>query len=250
MGYPGRGLVAVVLWAAAAGAGAEIRDVDGFDRVVFALPGKLTLQRADDHTLEIEASAEDLEHIQTRVRGGQLSIQWREGARGWFGGRPEGPITVRVGLPELHGLEVAGSGNVEGGTWLSETLEVEVNGSGSARFDEVAAEELSLEISGSGSIEVAAVDAALVKVEISGSGDVELAGTADRQEIEVMGSGDVVASELEGARVTVEIMGSGDVSVWATESLTAEVMGSGDVRYRGEPRVDVDEHGPGRVRAL
>lgn len=242
--------LAAVLTLPAAAAAAEARELQGFDRILFAVPGDLTLVQGDDFEVEIEADDADLERIETRVRGEELAIRWNEGLMGVLGGRPEGDIDVTVTLPMLERLELAGSGRVEGGSWLSEAFAVEVSGSGAARFAEIATEELVIEISGSGSVAVAEVDAAAARVEISGSGDVELAGAADEQQIEVMGSGDVDARDLEGARVEVDIMGGGDVVVWANESLSTEIMGSGDVRYRGSPRVARREFGSGRVRPL
>ncbi|HEX7038093.1 MAG TPA: head GIN domain-containing protein [Pseudomonadales bacterium] len=243
-------LLAALLLAGGTVRAAEQRSVSGFDRVMFALPGQLTLQQGDAFVLEIDAAEEDLERVETRVQDNELAIRWREGVRGWAGARDHGPIEVRLTLPALRSLEVAGSGDVDGGSWLGESLEVEVNGSGSVAFGEVTVEELSLEIAGSGSIRAAKVDTALARIDVRGSGDVHLAGAADRQEIEVMGSGDVALAELEGAHVEVEIMGSGDVTVWANETLEAEIMGSGDVSYRGTPKVELEKNGPGRVRTL
>jgi hypothetical protein len=228
----------------------ERREHVGFDAVVFAVPGSLELVRGDQFEVLIEAEAEDLERIATRVSGHELSVRWQQGMLGMWSGDPEGSIAVRVTLPALTRLEVAGSGDVEAGSWSTESLRVEVNGSGSVRFGELATEELIVELAGSGDIRVADLDAALARIEVRGSGDVELAGAADRQEIEVMGSGDVVAAELEGARVEVEVMGSGDVSVWATEHLSAEIMGSGDISYRGSASVEREEHGSGSVRQM
>lgn len=242
--------VGACLMGAAALAEVEERALEGFERVVFALPGNLVLQRGDAHRVVLEGLPGDLERIETRVSGKELAIRWDDGLLGMFGGRPEGQIQVRVTLPGLRALEVAGSGDVEGGSWLSERLSVEINGSGNARFAELAVEELSLEVAGSGGVAVADLDAAVARIEISGSGDVDLAGAADRQEIEVMGSGDVDAADLEGAEVSVEVLGSGDVAVWATETLSAEIMGSGDIRYRGSPRVEREEFGSGEVRPV
>lgn len=239
----------LLLAAGSAGAAEARRDLQDFDAVVFALPGTLTLQRGDSYEVVIDASDEDMGRIESEVRGSELVLRWSDGPFKLFN-RGDRRVRVRVTLPELRALEVAGSGDVEGGTWLSESMEVSVSGSGGARFDELATEELNLEVAGSGSIDVARVDSALARIEIRGSGDITLAGAADRQEIEVMGSGDVSAAELEGARVSVEIMGSGDVQVWANEELSAEIMGSGDVAYRGTPKVDSDRHGSGELRPL
>jgi len=242
----------VLSWALAAAAVAdtEERDLAGFDGVLFALPGTMIIEQGEGFEVLIDAQPEDLERIETKVSGDELVVRWDQGLLGMWGGRPEGPIRIRITMPELDSLEVAGSGDVEVGGWLAESLEVEVNGSGSVRFAELATEELSIEVAGSGDVRVPALDAADLQVEIRGSGNVTLAGAADRQEIEVMGSGDVDAAELEGARVEVDVMGSGDVTVWANGQLSVDIMGSGDVRYRGSPTIDVEEHGSGRVRAL
>lgn len=228
----------------------EVRRLDGFSRISFALPGQLTLRRGGSVEVVVEAAPGDLKRIRTEVRGDELAIGWDDGVPGMFRGDPAGDIQVRVTLPALQELDVSGSGRVDGGTWLSETFTLEVSGSGSAVFEELVTEELDIEVSGSGNVDAAKVDAAMARVEISGSGDVELAGAADRQHIEVMGSGDVIATELEGASVEVEITGSGDVAVWATENLSAEITGSGGVRYRGAPRVERELTGSGSVRAL
>ncbi len=228
----------------------QTRAVEEFRRVEFALPGTLILEQGDEYRLVIEALPEDLEKVETDVGDETLRIRWRQGWLGVFSAAPDGEIRVHVTAPELEGLELAGSGRVAGGAWLTETFSMEISGSGSIQLDELAAEELRVEVAGSGNTRIPRVDAARVRIEISGSGDVELAGVADQQHIEVMGSGDVRASELEGAQVRVEIMGSGDVRVWATDSLVAEILGSGDVRYRGDPRVEVEQHGSGSVRAL
>lgn len=245
------GMVLLVVLAGPVLAETEQRQAADFARVWFGLPGTLTLEQGDEFQVQVEADPDDLQRIETSVRGDTLNIRWKEGLFGMLGGEPHGEgIQVRVVLPALQGLELAGSGDVHGGSWLAESFTLEVKGSGQTRFDEIAAEEFVVELAGSGDVDVPKVDAAVVRIELMGSGDVSLAGVADRQSIEVMGSGDVEASELEGARVEVEIMGSGDVQVWAQENLSARIMGSGDVRYRGSPRVDNREHGSGRVRAL
>ena len=240
----------LALSAAIAVADSETRDLTGFDRVLFALPGELTLRQGGDFQVVVDAEPEDLKRITTEVSGRSLAVRWKDGVFGMFGGNAEGPIRVEVTLPTLTALEVAGSGNADAGTWLTDSLELEVNGSGSVRFAELATEELTLDVSGSGNVHIAQLDCAVARIEVHGSGDVELSGAADHQEIEVMGSGDVDVRNLEGSRVEVEIMGSGDVAVWANEQLDAEIMGSGDVRYRGSPSVDREEHGSGEVKPL
>jgi hypothetical protein len=122
----GRVALAAAIMAALIGGGnalaeTQSRDVSGFDRITFALPGSLTVSRGETFELSIDADSEDLERIETEVDGSALRIGWDEGMFGLFGGKPEGPIHVRVSLPALQALEVAGSGDVDAGNWLAES---------------------------------------------------------------------------------------------------------------------------------
>ncbi|MEZ5557503.1 MAG: head GIN domain-containing protein [Pseudomonadales bacterium] len=243
-------LVALLAIANLALAATESRDVAGFERIEFSLPGELVLEQGD-FGVTLEGKTDDLEKVVTEVSGKKLEVRWRHG--GWLGWGNDGPddkIRVVVSLPLLTGLEIAGSGDAGGGTWNAEKFQVTINGSGSVDLDGVAAENLEIGINGSGGVRIDGVDAAVLDLTIRGSGDVDLAGAADTQHITVAGSGDLDAADLEGANVTVGVMGSGNVKVWARETLDANVMGSGDVRYRGEAKVDRMEAGSGRVRPL
>lgn len=246
-----KALLLVLGLAAAAMAAADIetRTLSGFDRVVFALPGQLTLVRGERHEVILEARPDDLERIVTVVSGGELTLRWDDGLLGWGGG-PDGEITARVTLPALAGVTVAGSGSVAGTSWEAPALALEVRGSGDLQFAELASGELTVDVAGSGNVGIERLEAASVRVAVKGSGDVTLAGVAQTQVIEVTGSGDVDAAGLRGARLVVEIRGSGDVDVWATEQLVVAIMGSGDVGYRGEPRLERELRGSGRVRSL
>ncbi|MEQ8860270.1 MAG: head GIN domain-containing protein [Pseudomonadales bacterium] len=246
-----RGLILLLAAAAACPAAAETenRDVAPFDRVAFALPGTLTLERGEAHRVTVEALPEDLERIETRVSGSELTLAWKAGRWFWHQG-PEGEIRVRVVLPALTALALNGSGDVDAGSWRSDRLAAELRGSGDLRFADLSADEMALTIVGSGNASVTRLDAGRIRVRVDGSGDVVLAGTATAQEIEVRGSGNVDAVELEGVDVSVEVLGSGDVEVWSSGRLTADVRGSGDVRYRGEPELESKQRGSGEVRPL
>lgn len=225
------------------------RPLDAFDRLSFALPGTLTLERGGSHQVTIDADPEDLPHIDTRVSGGELHITWDDGSFGRSRG-PSGPIALHLVTPELRAVAIAGSGDVVGSEWQAEQFEVSINGSGSLHLQQLAADETDIALNGSGRVRVDGLDAGQLRVKLSGSGDVRLAGAADQQHIDVLGSGDVQAEDLEGATVDVTVTGSGDAAVWATETLAAKAIGSGDIRYRGSPRVERQEHGSGRVKPI
>lgn len=171
--------------------------------------------------VEAEGPAAVLDLIGTSVSGGV----WKVTTEGCFDSDVD--VVVRITLPSLGEVGVAGSGDVRSTTPF-------------------AGEKLRITIQGSGDMELP-LSYQEVDVDIQGSGDVALKGTASALNVSIAGSGGVEALELSTTRSEVEIMGSGSVSVTAIGELHAEIMGSGNVRYRGTPQVSSKIHGSGSV---
>ncbi|MHB8637222.1 MAG: head GIN domain-containing protein [Fimbriimonadaceae bacterium] len=106
-----------------------------------------------------------------------------------------GEITATIVCPEIDGVTLNGSGNIE------------VNGVKSPTFEGM----------------------------INGSGNLTANGAADSASFSIAGSGDIEASELHATTTKVNIAGSGNANVNASKKLDASVAGSGDVRYSGKP---------------
>jgi Putative auto-transporter adhesin, head GIN domain len=104
-----------------------------------------------------------------------------------------------------------------------------------------------LKVSGSGDVEAEDISTDELAVTISGTGDVEISGRADSQKIDISGSGDYQAEDLESKEAKIDAGGSGSALVNVSDELEAEVSGSGSVEYVGDPTVDQDVSGAGRV---
>jgi hypothetical protein len=104
-----------------------------------------------------------------------------------------------------------------------------------------------LEVSGSGSVEAESIDTYELAVTISGTGNVKMSGKADSQEIDISGSGSYRAGGLESKEAKIGVGGAGSAIVNVSEALDAEVSGSGSVEYIGDPTVNQDVSGAGRV---
>ncbi|MBK8341162.1 MAG: DUF2807 domain-containing protein [Flavobacteriales bacterium] len=171
--------------------------------------------------VEAEGPGAVLDLISTTVNGGV----WKVTTDGCFDSDVD--VVVRITLPSLGEVGVAGSGDVRSvAPFSGEKLRITVQGSG----------DVDLPLSYQD-----------VDVDIQGSGDVALRGTASALHVSIAGSGSVEALELSTTRSEVEIMGSGNVSVTAIGELDADIMGSGSVRYRGTPQVSSEIHGSGSV---
>lgn len=136
----------------------------------------------------------------------------------------DGRATVRVTLPRVEKLVVAGSGTMEADL-LEGDPEVTIAGSGTARTDRVEAGSLDVTIAGSGTYR-AAGRAKSLDLNIAGSGNAEMGGLrVDVAEVTIAGSGD--ADFASDGTVEAKIMGSGDVAVTGSARCTVSTMGSG-----------------------
>ena len=113
---------------------------------------------------------------------------------------------------------------------------------------ELSVEDLrALEVSGSGDVNAEGIDTDNLEVTITGSGAVEMGGRADSQNVSVSGSGNYRALELESKQAKVDVEGAGSALVNASDTLDATVGGAGSVEYAGDPAVEQDVSGAGRV---
>jgi hypothetical protein len=206
----------------------EQRSVGSYDGV--ALSGWFDIELVSGQEGELSLSGEEnlLEHLETEVKNGKLTIKSEKGYNLEPSSWKSGGIMVRVPVEEINSVTMSGSGDIVGKTKLrSDTMEVVMSGSG----------DIVLEL-----------DSDSVETSLSGSGDIRLSGNANTFNVRISGSGDVHAYELEAKEVDAVVSGSADIKVTATEILTARVSGSGDVHYRGNPgKVDSKTAGSGDV---
>jgi hypothetical protein len=205
----------------------ETRDVKNFSKVSFGIAGALTIKIGPEFSVVLEGDRKDIEGVVTEVSGGRLVIK-QENWRFRFNNK----VIVYITMPDLKGLGVSGSGNVEVADAVKSTnLDLNVSGSGKLRTSELEVENLDCSISGSGNIWLGSGNASNADVSISGSGNF----TGDETKIDEM---------------DIRISGSGNCSCYVTGSLDASVSGSGNVNYKGNPRIDARVSGSGKVRSI
>jgi len=205
----------------------ETRDLKGFKKVSFGVPGDLYIRFGPDYSVELKADRDFLEEIETNVTDGRLVIRHDNGFR--FNNKK---VIINITMPSLEALGVSGSGRAE-------------------LIDAVKAGSLKLSVSGSGRLYIN--DAIVDEMEcgISGSGDVIIngMGTVNEASIGISGSGNYSGDDLKIGEAEINISGSGSCLCNVTETLEAHVSGSGNVTYIGNPKVDARVSGSGRVRS-
>jgi hypothetical protein len=203
----------------------ETREVSNFDRVILEGSGEVVIVQSGEESLVIETDENVLQYVTSEVSGGTLILALESGNRGILS--PE--LIFKVGVDDLVGARIEGSGDISAGNLDTNSLDVDISGSGKVKIDNLTAEQLA--------------------TVIEGSGDAQLAGVVEQQTIDIAGSGKYNAGDLKSDSATVTIGGSGKAIVWAMETLNASIDGSGSVDYYGSPSVSSSESGSGSVNS-
>lgn len=231
-----RWLVALTAFAASVSGAAWARDtlrqpreVAGFRAIDLRGPFDLVVRPGAADRVTVEAAADVIDRIATRVEPG------RDGAPTLVVA-PTGPAplllrsAVRVEV-EARGIDA-----------------IDASGSGDVRVEDLSVPALALRMAGSGDLRVHRVTSPALTLSLAGSGDAVADGSVQRLRLSVAGSAEVDTRALRAEAVRVEIAGSGDVRVQASRTLDVSITGSGDVEYDGDPALTTSIVGSGRVR--
>lgn len=205
----------------------ETRTVGNFTRLDLSSFSNVNLAQGQPLAVSVEGEDNILPLIETKVSGSTLTISAKTNAS--F--RTTRDLIVHITVPELNGIQIKGSGNVEIDGLTSTSLELGIAGSGNIQIHSLQADSLAASIDGSGGITISS-------------------GKCASQTFRSNGSGNYQAAGLESDKVTATLNGSGNGTVWVTDSLSASLSGSGNLQYYGTPGLDQSASGSGRVVKL
>lgn len=204
----------------------QTRQVSGFNAIASAGSFDVHVKINGKESLNISASAEIINEIETKVEDGILKIKFKH-HNNW-NQENYGKIDVYVTAKSLSSLTNAGSGSIK--------VEGALSGS-----------EVKMVLSGSGNIS-SSVKSEKFQTIISGSGSIHVDGNASDASVQISGSGEMMGKELKTGSVSVSIAGSGSAYINAEKTISAHIIGSGNVIYSGKATVsDRKTIGSGRV---
>ena len=204
----------------------ETRQVGNFDSIELNGVGEVIVTQSGSESLSIETDDNVMKHLKIVVENGTLKLGFEEGFQSITPTR----LVFSVGVDDLTGLTVSGSGDI--------------------KADALESDQLNVTVSGSGSIQVADLTASKVTVDISGSGKVNLGGDAATQVVTISGGGEYLTGDICSASVEIDVSGSGDATVCAIETLDTNISGSGTVSYYGKPSINSSGSGSGTLNSL
>jgi hypothetical protein len=189
--------------------------------------GSVHIERGERASLRIEAEDNLLRYIEIEVREGTLEIRHRRGTRLVN----TMPIDYFVTVRALDGVSVSGAGNVDVAGFQAERFKVRLSGAGNVQIEELKAGALEVTISGAGGMAVEG-------------------GEVQSQEIVISGAGDYNAQGMDSGECTVRLSGMGSATVRVRDRLDVTISGAGSVRYVGDPEVEQQVSGVGRVQRI
>ncbi len=191
----------------------EHRQLKGFERIELLGSIDVKYAQADSFSVSVQAPADVLKDVETRVVGNVLQINMKGSDKFLNIGVSDGDdVTVYVTSPDFLGIELKGSGDFECNSLLdTDNLDILLKGSGDINFKDIICDHVNVSLVGSGDIEVKNVKTLRSNVELVGSGDVEIHFTESGVvESSLVGSGDIKLSGTVNNSISTK-RGSGDL---------------------------------------
>ena len=194
----------------------QTREVNAFTFIHLEIPATVYVTQENHFNVQVAASPELLEKINTDVEDNTLEISG-EKTSSWKnneGRNGKEDVIIYISMPKPNGLLVYGSGIIKAqNNFMSDYLNLEVHGSGTIVMKDFKTQKADLNVEGSGEIyQQNAIAQGLVE--------------------EVHGSGRIIAASLMSSVISLSINGSGDIKTdhIQSEKLEASVYGSGNIR--------------------
>ncbi|WP_233998095.1 head GIN domain-containing protein [Erythrobacter sp. QSSC1-22B] len=204
--------------------------------VVLASPDTLIVSQGQTLDIAVSGDPAAIEAMRFNIEDGALGIMREHDSRDI-----DGRATVRVTMPSLNSIVLAGSGTVEAAS-LTGDADVTIAGSGTVRTAQVAAGDFTMTVAGSGNYE-ASGSAETLELSLVGSGRSDMADlTVGSADVTIAGSG--AAEFASDGTVEASIIGSGEVTVIGRATCTINAVGSGKLNCRETTTASAARDGP------
>ncbi len=179
-----------------------------------------------EQKVEVTGHANIIDRLETTVSNGIWKIKLEDGSY------KNADLTFNIVIPSLNSAIIIGSG------------EILIN-------DFSSNEDVYIGIVGSGDIQIEKNNGcANLVIDIEGSGHITAKGEfvdIENLDLEIIGSGSFDGFPVEADQVIIDIVGSGDCSITAIVGLKVDIDGSATVRYKGDPTIESNISGSGKI---
>ncbi len=194
----------------------QYRDVTGFDAIVFRGPGTLDIVQADVDGLCIEAAAEHLGQIQSKVIAGKLYLGVKYQKVIDFSAYHQ-PITYRLQVREITSLEVSACGVVHMPDIDRDEFQLKLSDRADVTLEQLTADRLDLTLRD--------------KARLTVSGDIE------HQAVSLAGLAKLDASNVISDTASVRLLDQSQAVLRINDELDAYLSTGTSLTYIGYPEV-------------
>jgi hypothetical protein len=207
----------------------QTRNVSGFNSILFAGLGDVSITQGATEGLTIEAEDNIMPLIVTTVQNGQLYIgfernNWQDIVR------PTKTIKFTLSVKNLNSVEISGVGSLSA--------------------DSLNAEDLTVKVGGAGGVTIKNLEATSLTAIMSGAGNLDISGKVSSLNATLSGVGNFSCGDLQASTAKVNVTGAGGAKVWASDSLSVSITGAGSVSYYGSPAISKNITGLGVLNEL
>ena len=204
----------------------------GFTRVEVGGGYRVVVRRGTSFKVEAGGDDKYLQDLRVERRGDALVIRPRNTS--FFGGnwgRGERKVLIRIDMPAIEELELAGAVQADlGGFDRQDRLKVQQAGASHLRLN--------------GSY-------GTLKLEQAGACRTTATGRADNLDLDAAGACELAAANLQTKNVTVDLAGVCKARLNVSESIKGDAVGASEVAYSGKPRSEnIDATGPSSIKRL
>jgi len=203
----------------------QSRNVSGFSGIDVSGAINVYVKQDSSESVRIEADANLMEYVVTRVENGVLAIYPDDHSNL----NPTRSINVYVSGRNFKYFEASGASDIRGESKIQGSEEIEFNASGASKIE--------LDIK-----------APKVAGDISGASSLRLTGETKDVYLHATGASNAKCFELMAENADVDISGASGASVFASVSVKGEASGASHVKYKGAAtNVVVNTSGAGSV---
>ncbi len=124
-------------------------------------------------------------------------------------------------------------------------FEIDIHGDGIIRSKDVTTHTAKVEILGDGFVELDITEE--VEINIQGDGECVMTGEVANQSIEITGDAEIRNHNLIATNTDIRIIGDAYCEVHVVDELDIRITGDGEVCYKGNPFVNQDIQGTGKI---
>ncbi|MBD2767645.1 PspC domain-containing protein [Hymenobacter sp. BT664] len=193
---------------------------------------RLVVRHGDAFKVEAGGNDDRLQDLRVERKGNTLTIRPRNTSffgRNW--GRDDQKVLIRIEMPALEELELAGAVQADlGGFDRQDRLKVQQAGASHLRLNG---------------------NYGTLKLEQAGACRTTATGHADALDLDAAGACELAGANLQIRNANVSVAGVCKARLNVTESIKGDAVGASVIAYSGQPQsVDVDATGPSSVKRL